>query len=65
MMDWVVKSRPVKLTDVVPGSASCCPSCDRKVGTHFTAIYDGTPDDPRLVGWRCDLCQSDHWVENR
>jgi hypothetical protein len=59
----IIKSRWARLADVVPDAPKRCPTCHRRVGTHFRAGYRGDPEIPatvRLGGWQCTRCGAVH-----
>lgn len=56
----IIKGRGARLDEVVPDAPTHCPSCQHRVGTAFSAIYTGTPEDKTLVGWMCRRCGVEH-----
>ncbi len=57
-----VRGRAARLSEVVPGAPLNCPACRRRVDTAFSAIYTGTPEDKKLVGWQCRHCNVEHFL---
>lgn len=56
----VVGSEAATLADVMPEAPPQCPKCGRTVGTKFIALYEGTPADKLLVGYRCTQCNQNN-----